>query len=170
MKLLFNLFFIFFTACSLSNKDDVFQAKKFVDVGVVKLRDGGLEEAQAAFELALSSAKIPEAFDGLGCVALLMGNFEQAQRFFLLAYEYDPKYAQSFEHLALLYDLVGDDEIAKSLYYEALELDPTLYRGHNNLAALLYDFNDKAESKKELLKASTIIKLNEIEGNINLVR
>ena len=52
------------------------QAERLVDEGTLALRDGKLEEAQAAFSLSRDLAPLAAALDGQGCVALLRGDVQ----------------------------------------------------------------------------------------------
>ncbi|MGI6523690.1 MAG: tetratricopeptide repeat protein [Bdellovibrionota bacterium] len=172
MKRLLIFLMCIFSACSVvqpeSNPANIMQARDLIDAGVIKMRLGQLTEAQAIFELALELAPLAETFDGLGCLAFLRGDFKEAQRLFLTAYDRDEEYAPALEHLALLYEVYGFLEEADALYLKALSIDPTLLGGRNNRAAFLFDnhLGSDSEIKNEFLKAKTVADHPVIKANL----
>ena len=149
-------------ACSIVRESDVnaeHQAKELIDLGVLALQENDLDRAEAAFDLASEIAPIPEALDGLGCVALKRGQVRLAEYFFISAYEYDSNYTTALANLAFLYDTNGLHSDAENLYKTTLLTDPRNFKARNNYAALLADYNDKKDvelSKKQLLKAEAL--------------
>ena len=63
------------------------RALSLVDRGTLHLRLGALSSARAEFQLAYELAQLPQALDGLGCVAMLEGDVQAAEQLFLKAYE-----------------------------------------------------------------------------------
>ena len=115
------------------------KAHALVDVGTRLLRQRSLEEARKAFELASEIAPVAAAVDGLGCVALLEGRYDEAERYFVKAYEMDRSYDDALVNLGLLKELQGEPAEAKTIYLRYLESNPTSGVARNNLAALEYD-------------------------------
>ena len=168
MKILLCVLTLLCVSCSqvTSTYQERREARQFVDSGVAKMREGALDAAQAAFEVALETAEIPEGYDGLGCIAFILGDYKQAQMLFLKAYEKDDNYAEALEHLALLYELQGFVDEADKLYLRAIEINPSLYTARNNRAVFKYELGEEGEAKSELLKASSIAKNDIIENNL----
>ncbi len=110
-----------------------------VQRGVQAMQRGDLTRADAAFALALEIGSSAAALDGHGCVALLQGDFEVAERYFLTALGQDPKYRGALGNLALLYDISGRPVEAAALYESAIRALPTNVALRNNFAALLAD-------------------------------
>jgi tetratricopeptide (TPR) repeat protein len=79
------------------------------------------------------------AVDGLGCVALLEGRYEVAERYFLEAYEMDRTYDEALVHVGLVKELRGQREEARAIYLKYLGNNPLSAIARNNLAALEYD-------------------------------
>ena len=120
-------------------ESDLRKADGLVDVGTRFLREGRLTEARKAFELASELAPVAGAVDGLGCVALLEGQYESAEGYFTEAYEMDRSYDEALVNLGLLKELQGEPSEAKAMYLKYLEKHPSSGRVRNNLAALEYD-------------------------------
>jgi tetratricopeptide (TPR) repeat protein len=79
------------------------------------------------------------AVDGLGCVALLDGRYEVAERYFWEAYEMDRTYEEALVNVGLVKELRGQREEARAIYLEYLDKNPLSAVARNNLAALEYD-------------------------------
>jgi tetratricopeptide (TPR) repeat protein len=79
------------------------------------------------------------AVDGLGCVALLEGRYEVAERYFWEAYEMDRTYEEALVNVGLVKELRGQREEARAIYLEYLGKNPLSAVARNNLAALEYD-------------------------------
>ena len=148
--------------------------------GVMHLKTGDLDQAQIAFNLILELKTIPEALDGLGCVALRRQEYRMAQKFFILAWQIDPKYTQAVANLAYLYEITGKLDLAERTYQNAVIQAPTNYQLRNNYGAFLYDSVDKNPLNKdfekhvlaynELLKARQISDDLIIQGNLNKLK
>jgi tetratricopeptide (TPR) repeat protein len=133
------------------------QALQLVDQGTIHLRQGKVRDAQVAFSMAEELAPIAAAVDGQGCVALLSGEFDRAERLFKRAYDMDSTYDHALANLALLKDISGQHDEAKRLYDEAIEALPESVAARNNRAALEYDRGArKMEVVEELQKAGLI--------------
>ena len=147
---------------------DVRDADALVSQGTLLLRHEKLEEAEAAFRVALDLYDSPAAVDGLGCVAMLRGDAARAQALFIRAYEMDESYTNSLGNLALLYELLGFTDEAKLLYQRALLENPRNYRFRNNFAAFLHDKVMRTElSREEFRKAQALVKHEIIEDNLD---
>lgn len=147
------------------------RANQLVDEGVMHLREMRLVDADAAFEQAFDIAPVAAALDGIGCVALMSGDFERAERMFVAAYELDVEYDQSMANLALLRDLQGRKEEASKLYHEYLLRYPEAARVRNNAALLDFESNERPEAViNELRKAATIEESAIVRENLDKVR
>jgi len=146
------------------------EALRLIDQGTSQLRAFKLKQAQASFAVAADMANLAAAYDGLGCVALIQGEFVKAEKHFLQAYNLDEKYEHSLGNLALLYEIRGLRGEAITLYLKAIEGNPKNFRLRNNFAAFLLDNYPESESeviaKDELLKAQALVKHPFIEENL----
>jgi Flp pilus assembly protein TadD len=138
-----------------------------VDLGTGQIREGRFEQAKVSFSTAYELAGLAAAVDGQGCVALIQGEFQEAEKFFRHAYEMDRTYDQALANLALLQDITGNREMAKKLYGDALEVLPESASLRNNRAALEYDLgHPKIEVVHELEKAKLIAEHPVVRGNL----
>jgi Flp pilus assembly protein TadD len=150
---------------------DFIEARRFIDAGTVHLRSGEFDQAAAAFDVAFQMAALPEALDGLGCVAFMRGELEIAARFFRAAYERDPTYGQALGNLALVLESSGDAGGAAASYKRALELDPRNFRARTNHAAFIARQNGSTvlpgtDAQRELLRARVVHPHPLIEWNL----
>lgn len=134
------------------------RAVTLVDQGTLQLRQGELEGAQASFEMAIQLGGLAQALDGLGCVALLRGEFKLAEEYFLAAYERDSTYDNPLANLALLYDLTGRRPEAEKLYLKALGQDPMNIPTRGNFYSFISDslIGREAEARRGLLHAQAL--------------
>lgn len=140
------------------------RAYQLVEDGTKALRAGKLEDADAAFSIAVDLAEVPAAVDGRGCVALLKGDWERAERFFLKAHALDGDYTRALGNLGLLRDLQGRKEEAKILYSKVLTYDPENWEVRNNLGVLEY------ELKGSTLEALQQLKRAELSNDNGVIR
>jgi Flp pilus assembly protein TadD len=158
------------SGCSLQPRvsdERYYQALQLVDRGTNKIREGKLQEANTAFSMAEELAPLAAAVDGQGCVALLSGDFDRAERFFKRAYDMDGTYDQALANLALLNDIQGQRDEAKRLYDKAIESLPESVAARNNRAALEYDRGErKMEVVHELEKAGLIADHHVVRENL----
>jgi tetratricopeptide (TPR) repeat protein len=115
------------------------RAHELVDVGTRFLRERNFSEARQAFELASELAPTAAAVDGLGCVALLEGSYEVAERYFWEAYEMDRSYDEALVNIGLVKELRGQQGEARAIYLKYLGKNPLSAVARNNVAALEYD-------------------------------
>lgn len=149
---------------------DQSDALNLVDSGVVYLREGQLDRAEANFEIANEIMPMAAAIDGLGCVAFLRGDTALAESLFWQAYEMDSSYNTSLGNLALLYEHKGETEKAEEFYNKALVHDTKNFKTRNNYAAFLYDKRaSKTRVLAELLKAEALFGDVKIYDNIHLI-
>jgi len=149
------------------------QVTRLIDQGTAHLRQAELDRAESAFSLALQITPFAPALDGLGCVAFMRGDFPRAERYFIEAYNLDSTYNNPLANLALVYEAQGRYSQARMMYQRAINTEPTSFRARNNLAGLLVDrragFDDRAQAKDELLKASELLDHPLIENNLRQV-
>lgn len=143
------------------------RALKLVDEGVGKMREGKFREAQVAFSMAEDLAPLAAAVDGQGCIALLSGELEKAERLFEQAHEMDGAYENALANLALLHEIKGDVVKARKLYDKAIEGLPDSIAARNNRAALEYDDGArKMEVVEELQKAGLLGEHHVVQDNL----
>jgi Flp pilus assembly protein TadD len=150
------------------------EAEKLVEQGTGYLRRAQFDEARASFQVAFEIGGTAPALDGLGCVALLEGNYVRAESYFLKALELDPSYRTPLANLGVLYDLLGKRKEALKLYEAALRSNPSNPRIRNNIAAALFDeaSSRKAEARalQELRKAAALAPHPVIMSNLESMR
>ena len=156
------------TSPELLNKKQ--KALELVDQGTIALREIRLERAKGAFLAALEVSANAAAFDGLGCVAFLSGDLDQAESFFLQAYKQDPNYVNVLGNLALLYESRGEAELAYEMYQKILTQQPENFRARNNFAAYLSDYNLEDSAKSELFKALALAKHPTVQENLERMK
>ncbi len=144
------------------------QALQLIDQGTNNIRGGRLQEANTAFSMAEELAPIAAAVDGQGCVALLLGDFDLAERLFLRAYNMDGTYDYALANLALLNDIRGKRDEAKRLYNSAVASLPESVAARNNRAALEYDLGEgKMKVVNELEKAKLVAEHHVVVENLS---
>ena len=170
MKLYLCLSVVFLFGCMAQPKPPSAESQRYalklVDQGVVFLRQGKLEEAKASFEVAVEIDGLPAAIDGLGCVAFLRGDFREAEKKFIAAYQMDHSYRQSLGNLALLYEKQGLLEKAAQFYVSAILENPKSYQIRNNYAVFLKRNGRESEARVEFLKAQALGRHPLVEINI----
>lgn len=176
-KLLLFVLITLLSACAPMNMGATLveqqEARELIDKGTAHLREYELEDAQAAFSLAVELAELPAAYDGLGCVALLAGEYKIAEQYFVYAYNKDENYKNALGNLAYLYEIRGFKIRARQLYLAAIEENPGNFRFRNNFAAFLVDDKysssrsvDLTRAKTELFKAQALFKHKVISDNL----
>jgi tetratricopeptide (TPR) repeat protein len=127
--------------CSVHHQSsrDRTQAEELVERGIVLMRGGDVDKAYAAYELAFDTYPLASALDGKGCVAVLKGNFGEAERYFLLAADQNPHYTAWKTNLAFLRELQGRPESALDLYRSYLKKKRFDPKRRSNYSAFLYD-------------------------------
>ena len=134
------------------------QAEELVDQGTRAMREGRLDDAQAAFSLSWELAQLAAALDGEGCVAFLRGDLVRAELLFRRAYESDATYDEALGNLALVLDAAGRREEALQAYDALLESHPEAAESRSNRAALMFDLGDGlAKVRDELAKAALVL-------------
>ncbi|NDC37906.1 MAG: hypothetical protein EBZ48_07610 [Proteobacteria bacterium] len=144
------------------------KALQLIDQGTTQLRRGELEKAQASYQMAYDLAKLPQGLDGLGCVALLRGEYKLAEDYFKTAMEQDPTYQTPLANLALLYDLSGRSKEAKLFYRRAIDAQPLNARVRSNFGAFIADTEEgrEFEAEREMLHAQALSDSPLIETNL----
>lgn len=137
------------------------QVQDLINRGTYMIRTGQIEQAKATFEVALQTAPVPEAIDGLGCVAFLDEDFELAEALFLKTIRLYPSYMTALANLALVYEVTGRKHEAQALYEQAIDKSPRNLHVRSNFGALLFDLYSvgvisKAQARNELLRAQAL--------------
>lgn len=156
------------------------QALQLIDLGVLQLRCGKLQQAQASFEVAYQLNSSAQALDGLGAVAFLGGEISQAKEYFLAAISLEPEYAEAYANLGLLMEASQNYKEAQLYYRRSIELAPHNFRARNNLAALMREQQltgkgvdrqsvDTAQVRQELFRAQSISPNGLIEQNLYML-
>jgi tetratricopeptide (TPR) repeat protein len=131
----------------------VSRSLELIDLGTTHLRQAELDKAWAAFSLAHDIYPLPQAADGLGCVAFLRGDFLGAEAFFVKAHQMDESYHEAIGNLALLYEHLGYLDQAQELYQYVIDQNPDNFRARNNFAVFLKEQQLPAQARTHLLKA-----------------
>lgn len=137
-----------------------------VDQGVQLMRLNDLKSAQSSFKVALELAPIAAAVDGLGCIAFLQGDLDQAESKFLEAYNMDSTYDEALGNLAMVYEAQGKLVEARKMYTKAIKANPDNYRFRNNYSIFLAQYGgtrkhvDDELRKAGALQEDPIIKQN----------
>ena len=158
MRIFFVLLAVVISGCAVitpASVDEIHKARSLVTQGVQHLRLGQLDRARASFEVAYQIANLPEAIDGLGCVSFIEGDLDQAERYFVEAYERDPEYVHVLGNLSLLYEARGEKKLADKLYRLALRENPENFRVRNNYAVFLQEAGTKG-GRQAMLKAMAL--------------
>jgi Flp pilus assembly protein TadD len=146
------------------------RALNLVDQGTLLLREERFDEADASFSLAYDVVPLAAALDGQGCVALLRGEWDRAEKFFREAYTMDEGYDEAAANLALLLDARGEPERARELYRWYLSRHPEDAAVRNNMAALEFDQGgDKSLILQELMRAAAVSRHGAVVDNITRV-
>ncbi len=167
--------FTFFSGCAVQqeapyNPETYMRAKGLIDQGTLLLRQEQLSKAKATFEVALSVMKLAAAYDGLGVVAFLQKDYENAAYYYWKAYRQDTEYTHVIGNLALLYEVTGNTTRARALYEEAIEKNPDYAPFRNNYAAFLEANGDyRKEVRAELQRASVLAQHPIINNNVYLL-
>ncbi len=156
----------------MPSASDRAHALKLVDDAVKSLRQGDLDESEASFELALEFAELAPIYDGLGCVALMRNNYEEAKRYFFYAISLDEQYTDVYGNLAMLYEVQGQVGAAEAMYEYAIAEDPDNYRVRNNFAAfqMRQQMASRGDIRKQLFKARALAPHPLIDDNIERLR
>ena len=145
-------------------------ARKLIDNAVIHLRHGNFNQAEATLLLSVELVTLPEALDGLGCIAFLKGDDQSAESLFLAALSIDSTYTSVFKNLALVYERKGDLQKAKWYYEKAISVDPLDFRARNNFAAFLFEKSGSDnQSMIEILKTKSIIDHPVVENNLSIM-
>jgi Flp pilus assembly protein TadD len=145
-------------------------ALPYLQQGVLQLRARQYDQAFAYFTLASELAPMPEARDGMGCVAAYKGDLKAAEKIFITVIKEHPRYATAYSNLARVLELQGRGDEAGKYFRAALALEPKDYRARNNYAAHLFERKDIAGARLELQKGRAVVRDQVIEDNLRKVR
>lgn len=142
--------------------------------GILHLRSGQFDLAEAAFGLAYDLGAKAQALDGLGSIAFRKKDYTRAEELYQQAMLEDSTYTHVYGNIALLYEVQGRTEEAEEMYKKAVELNPTNVDFRNNYAGLVFGNGDsitkRAASRLELLKAAALDTNNKtVEQNLDIV-
>jgi len=133
---------------------DTEAAKQHYDRGVQLLKDDQLDQAEKAFQAALSADLFfGPAHNNLGTVYL------RRQKYYLAAWEFQyaeklmPHQAEPRNNLGLVYEAVGKLDDAARSYEQALDLEPENPRIAGNLARVYVRSNRADDKTRKLLEA-----------------
>lgn len=112
------------------------KAKELLISGAKALDDDELDVAAAAFRLSQQLVPSAEAWDGLGCIALLRGDLNRAEASFFRAIDTDRHYYNVYSNLALLELARGAIPEAKYYFRKSLANDRLNSRSRSNYAIL----------------------------------
>jgi Flp pilus assembly protein TadD len=112
------------------------RAKELLISGAKALDDDELGVAAAAFRMSRDLISSAEAWDGLGCVALLRGDLDRAEALFFRAIDADHGYYNVYGNLALLELARGSVPVAKYYFRKSLANDKLNFRSRSNYAIL----------------------------------
>ena len=176
MKLLLSILIIFLFGCSYNQAFDLenhTEALRLVDQGTQYLRLADLDRAEAAFRVAVQLEQLPRAYDGLGCVAFLRGEYLEAEKYFINAYQIGDNYSHALANLALLYESQGLLSKASQLYVRAIKENPKNVSVRNNYAVHLFEIDNRGSSilaQNEFLEAQALVNHPLIEDNLSRVK
>jgi tetratricopeptide (TPR) repeat protein len=132
---------------------------------------GNFAEASRFYEVAAELAPVAAAVDGLGCIALVEGRYDEAESFFREAYQMDGEYDEALLNLGLLRELQGRQEESRDIYLNYLEKYPDSVRARNDLFALEYDRGrGKMGILRELAKAQTLSDDPVVRANVAILK
>lgn len=138
-----------------------------VDKATWYLRQGKLNQAQAAYEVANQITPAAQVYDGLGAVAMLRGNTSQAESLFKAALRLDPNYSEALGNLALLYDQSARPALAAKYYELAVSANPANFRVRNNYAVFRFEQDGSAQAAEHaLFSANALVEHPIIEKNL----
>jgi tetratricopeptide (TPR) repeat protein len=124
-------------------------------LGIAHLDRGGIDEAEAAFSLAVARApRYAEAWNNLAIAHMLKGRPERAREVLGEALAIKPDYPDAHLHLGGAYEALGDTARAEAEYRRAAELKPSLVQAPMRLGLLMRGKGRRAEAETWLLRAS----------------
>jgi Flp pilus assembly protein TadD len=112
------------------------KATQLLTKGAQSLENRQLDKAAAEFRMARELAPSAESWDGLGCVALLRGDLDRAEKLFLRALDMNEGYYNVYSNLALLEMARGRLEVARHYFKKSIDLDRMNARSRANYAIL----------------------------------
>jgi Flp pilus assembly protein TadD len=112
------------------------RAKELLISAAKALDDNQLEVSAAAFRMSGELVPSAEAWDGLGCIALLRGDLDRAEALFFQAMDADRGYYNVYSNLALLELARGAVPAAKYYFRKSLAKDKLNFRSRSNYAIL----------------------------------
>jgi len=128
-------------------------ARKHNVDGVTLLADGRLQEARAAFHLALEyNPDFAEPWNNLGIAALREGDEDAAFDFFTRALKFNPDFAEALNNLGVIHLRAGRLDAAVQAFEDALAVDPGYVAARLNLAIALHGLGDAEGAREQLLR------------------
>ena len=175
----YSMFLFLASSCGIGMATEIdpglrLEAKELIDQGSALLELGDLEAARSSFEVAYDIYPLAASLDGIGCVALISGKPQIAEKLFLRALDLDPNYTNAFGNLALVYEFQGHLVKAYQTYRIALKKNPKNFRIRNNFAIFIAEYKLEPKDSKgvvfnELKKAEALSQHPYILHNLSLL-
>lgn len=122
-------------------------------LGLLKLHDNKLQEAQSLLQKAVELYPCSYYLENLGRICFELNDFEQAIILYKQAVELEPQNFSALFNLALAYKNKGQIEEAIETYKKALQIRPDNFKAYFNLAGLYDSLNDTFSALENYKKA-----------------
>ncbi len=170
-------FYHFRIPAQLSIKEDQYavralsQAESLAARGEVLLHSGRLDEAEAMFEQALQlDPRGPLANEGMGLLFMILGNREQAAKYFALAAELDSRSFLAHYFAAQAAYEGGDHAKAETYLRRSLAINPRFVPACRTLSQLLMMQQGKLAEALEFAKTAAGLEPADLSHRINVSR
>lgn len=120
---------------------------------LVKWKQGNLDEAISLVEEVHKSYKYSTAYESLGYLLILKGDYEKALEYNLEAYDYDSSNKIIVDNLAETYFYLGEYDKSLKLYEELIEKNPTFKEPYYYYGLILAKNGNNDEALKMFEKA-----------------
>jgi tetratricopeptide (TPR) repeat protein len=124
---------------------------------LVKWKQGKLDEAISLVEDVHKKYKYSTAYESLGYLLILKGDYDKALEYNLEAYDYDNSNNVIVDNLAESYFYLGDYDKAYDLYEKLIEKNPT-FREPYYYYGLILAKKEKAEEALQMLEKALTMK------------
>jgi tetratricopeptide (TPR) repeat protein len=151
------------------NNLDTYQAEKLINKGSYFLRKRELDLARSSFSLSYEFKPSAESIDGLGCVAMLSGDYKLALSLFKKVRNQFPNYFHVLGNIALLHDSLGNKKLAKQYYEILLTHEPSNERARSNFGVMLAEDEGNSIKSGDLLREAGLIS-NDVVVTTNMFK